>query len=77
MLPANISNGFPASFRVPQNTDNLLFRKPFLLHDGPPSDPEILTFRLVYFLRSRPLNPPSKGDFEKEHPPESFFEGGL
>jgi hypothetical protein len=46
MRPANLADGLLTPLRLPQNPDDLLFRKPLLLPESP-WDQEIPTFLLV------------------------------
>jgi hypothetical protein len=54
MRPANLAAGLLTPLRLPQNPDDLLFRKPLLFHPESPWAQEILTFLLVYFWGSMP-----------------------
>lgn len=47
MRPANLADGLLTPLRLPQNPDDLLFRKPLLLNPESPWAQEILTFLLV------------------------------
>ncbi|MEJ2671167.1 MAG: hypothetical protein P8168_02975, partial [Deltaproteobacteria bacterium] len=53
MCPAKLANGLLTPFGLPQNPDNLFFRKPLLLHFESPRLQEILTFPLLQFSGSR------------------------